>query len=193
MTTLSSTSKPARATSRRPVTLEMVRLACPDSAQARRISTSFGLAIVDGDGIRALHRIHLIDTAAALNEGMMDMAMQIHMQRVVGAFVGSAHGAGQFYSRSVTVARDLTARLSNDDRNEDVAGPAGFDSRAQRRREFAAQVGLQAHMLRMAAEGAVLAYEQVTGNVWKPFDPRPEPSGASLDKRAAGLQMAALD
>ncbi|APO70445.1 hypothetical protein IE4872_PC00430 (plasmid) [Rhizobium gallicum] len=36
--------------------------------------------------------------------------MQIHLQRIVGAFVGSAHGAGQFYSRAVTEARDATAR-----------------------------------------------------------------------------------
>ncbi|MGY3622178.1 hypothetical protein [Bradyrhizobium sp. USDA 10063] len=33
----------------------MIRLACPDTAQARRISESFGLAILDSDGIRDLH------------------------------------------------------------------------------------------------------------------------------------------
>ncbi len=36
--------------------------------------------------------------------------MQIHLQRIVGAYVGSAHGAGQFYSRAVTEARDATAK-----------------------------------------------------------------------------------
>ena len=40
---------------RRGTTLEMVRLACPDAAQTLRISESFGLAVLDSDGIRDLH------------------------------------------------------------------------------------------------------------------------------------------
>nr|WP_246647869.1 hypothetical protein [Rhizobium laguerreae] len=147
----------------------MVRLACPDAPQATRICESFGLPIVDSDGIRELHRNRLIDSADALKEGLAEKAMQIHMQRIVGSFVGSAYGAGQFYSRAVTEARDLTTKLSNGDRNEDLDGPVGFDSRAQRKREFAADMGLQAHVLRMAAEGAVSAYEDITGETWKPY------------------------
>src|SRR3546814_15199643 len=85
--------------------------------------------------------------------------MQIHLKRIVGAFVGSAHGAGQFYSRAVTEARDATAKASNDTRDEDLDGPVGYDSAAQRKREFAADMGVQSHALRMAAEGAVAAYE----------------------------------
>ncbi|MEI4479873.1 hypothetical protein WAC35_29020, partial [Klebsiella pneumoniae] len=83
--------------------------------------------------------------------------------RIVGAYVGSAHGAGQFYSRAVTEARDATAKLANDSRDEDLDGPVGFDSAAQRKREVAADMALQAHALRMAAEGAVTAYEQIVG------------------------------
>lgn len=71
--------------------------------------------------------------------------MQIHLQRIVGTFVGSAHGAGQFYSRAVTEPRDATAKASNDA----LDGPVGYDSAAQRERE------VQSHALRMAAEGAV--------------------------------------
>ena len=81
--------------------------------------------------------------------------MQIHLQRIVGAYVGSAHGAGQFYSRAVTEARDATAKASNDARDEDLDGPVGYDSAAQRKREFAADMEVQSHALRMAAEGAV--------------------------------------
>ncbi|WP_216074219.1 hypothetical protein, partial [Acinetobacter baumannii] len=84
--------------------------------------------------------------------------------------VGSAHGAGQFYSRAVTEARDATAKLANDSRDEDLDGPVGFDSAAQRKREFAADMALQAHALRTAAEGAVTAYEQIVGETWKPFE-----------------------
>ncbi|AYM84852.1 hypothetical protein FY133_26820 (plasmid) [Agrobacterium tumefaciens] len=173
-------------------TLEMVRLACPDAAQATLIAESFGLPVLDSDGIRDLHERLIVETADALSEGLGERAMQIHLQRIVGAFVGSAHGAGQFYSRAVTEARDLTAKAANDIRDEDLDGPVGFDSAAQRKREFAADMGVQSHALRMAAEGVVAAYEQVVGERWKPFERPVENASQTLDRKAADLQMAAL-
>lgn len=53
-------------------------------------------------------------------------------------------------------------------------------------------MGLQAHALRMAAVGAVRAYEQVIGEAWKPFELPMDTPGVSLDRRAADLQMAAF-
>ena len=175
---------------RKGTTLQMVRLACPDSGQCTLISESFGLPVLDSDGIRDLHEKLIVDTAAALKEGLGERAMQIHMQRIVGAYVGSAHGAGQFYSRAVSEARDATAKSACNDRDEDVGGPVGFDSAAQRKREFAADMAL--HALRMAAEGAVTAYEQVVGEAWKPFERAVENPAQSVDRKAAELQMAAL-
>lgn len=177
---------------RKGATFEMVSLTCPDSAQALKIAESFGTAVVDSDGIRDLHERLIVETADSLAEGLGEKAMQIHLQRIVGAYVGSAHGAGQFYSRAVTEARDATAKASNDVRDEDLDGPVGYDSTAQRKREFAADMGIQAHALRMAAEGAVGAYERVLGETWKPFDRPVENPGANLDRKAAELQMAAL-
>ncbi|QKX00451.1 MULTISPECIES: hypothetical protein [unclassified Agrobacterium] len=188
-----STPKNRSVKAQRPTTLEMVKLACPDTAQALRISESFGLALIDSDGIRNLHRGQLIESAEALKDGLAEKAMQIHMQRIVGSFVGSAYGAGQFYSRAVTEARDLTTKLSNDTRDEDLDGPIGFDSRAQRKREFAADMGLQAHVLRMAAEGAVSAYEDITGEIWKPYERTVEQPANSVDQKAATAQMAAFE
>lgn len=194
MASLNRSAPKARPAAQRATTLEMVRHACPDSAQAQRISESFGLAVVDSDGIRELHRAQLIESAAALKDGLAEKAMQIHMQRIVGSFVGSAYGAGQFYSRSVTEARDLTTKLANDYRDEDLEGPVGFDSRAQRKREFAADIGLQAHVLRMAAEGAVSAYEEITGETWKPYERTGAAASApSIDQKAASAQMSAFD
>ena len=178
--------------SRRATTLEMVRLSCPDATQAFKFAESFGAAVVDSDGIRRLHERLIVETAESLSEGLGEKAMQIHLQRIVGAFVGSAHCAGQFYSRAVTEARDATAKASNNARDEDLDGPAGYDSTAQRKREFAADMGVQSHALRMAAEGAVAAYEQVVGEAWKPFDRPAENPGASLDRKAAEAQMAAF-
>ncbi|MCP4560157.1 MAG: hypothetical protein GY873_09050 [Bosea sp.] len=177
---------------RKGTTIEMVRLACPDAIQATRISESFGLAVLDSDGIRDLHERLIVETADSLGEGLAERAMQIHLQRIVGAYVGSAHGAGQFYTRAVTEARDATAKSACEDRDEDLDGPVGFDGKAQRRREFAADMGLQAHALLMAAEGAVRAYEQVVGESWKPFERPVENIGASVDRKAAELQMAAF-
>lgn len=177
---------------RKGTTLEMVRLACPDEVQAIQIAESFGLPVLDSDGIRAFHKRMIVESADALGEGLGERAMQIHLQRIVGAYVGSAHGAGQFYSRAVTEARDLTAKAANDLRDEDLDGPVGFESAAQRKREFAADMGAQAHALRMAAEGAVAAYEHVVGERWKPFERPVENPGHTLDRKAAEMQLAAL-
>ena len=177
---------------RKGTTLEMVRLCCPDANQVMLISESFGLAIVDGDGIRELHEKLIVETADALSEGLGERAMQIHLQRIVGAYVGSAHGAGQFYSRAVSEARDATAKAACDARDEDLDGPVGFDGAAQRKREFAADMALQSHALLMAAEGAVAAYEQVVGERWKPFERHVENPGQSVDRKAADAQMAAF-
>jgi hypothetical protein len=43
--------------------------------------------------------------------------MEIHLQRIVGAFVSSAHGAATFYQSKVTTAKDLTMASQNDDRD----------------------------------------------------------------------------
>jgi hypothetical protein len=177
---------------RKGTTLEMVRLCCPDAAMAEQIAEAFGLAVLDSDGIRDLHERMIVETADALSEGLGERAMQIHLQRIVGSYVGSAHGAGQFYSRAVTEAKDATSRLANDIRDEDLDGPVGFDSIAQRKREFAADMCLQSHALRMAAEGVVAAYEQVVGEKWKPFERAVENPGQTVDRKAVELQMAAF-
>ena len=83
---------------RRGATIEMVRLTCPDGSQALKIAESFGSAFLDSDGIRDMHERLIIETAAGLSDGLAERAMQIHLQRIVGAYVGSAHGAGQFLS-----------------------------------------------------------------------------------------------
>lgn len=180
------------AQTRKGTTLEMVRLCCPDSNQASLISESFGLPVLDSDGIREFHERSLIEGADTLSEGLSDKAMQIHLQRIVGSYVGSAYGAGQFYSKAVSEAKDASARPANDARDEDLDGPVGFDSAAQRKREFAADMGLQSHALRMAAEGAVAAYEHIVGESWKPYERLVENPGQSVSRKAAELQMAAL-
>jgi hypothetical protein len=120
-----------------------------------------------------------------------DKAMEIQPQRIVGAFVSSAYGAATFYQSKVTAARDLTMASQNDDRDEDRTGVAGFESKAERTRHFAAEMGLQAYALMAAAEGAVHAYAHVTGETWKPYEP-PVAASSSTSRKSATEQMAAF-
>ena len=100
----------------------------------------------------------MVRCANVLCDDLNDKAMAIHLQRVVGSFVGSAFGAATFYQTKLTAARDLTMASQNDDRDEDRDGVSGFESKGERARLFAAQMGLQAYALMAAAEGAVHAY-----------------------------------
>jgi hypothetical protein len=156
------------ASDRKPVTLEMALALCPDAALAENLSHTFGLDTIDTAGIREATEEHVALAAQALP--LSEKALEMHLQRIVGAYVGSAFGAGQFYSQKVTQARDLTAKIANDDRDEDRDGVSGFESRAERARIFAAEMGLHAHALVVAAEGAVSAYAHLTGQDWKPYE-----------------------
>jgi len=46
--------------------------------------------------------------------------------------------------------------------NDDCDGVSGFERKAERARQFAAEMGLQAHALMAAPEGAVHAYAHIT-------------------------------
>ena len=137
---------------RKPITLEMVLAICPHARLAENLSTTFGLDPVDTAGIREATEEHVAQAAKALP--LSDKALEMHLQRIVGAYVGSAFGAGQFYSQKVTQARDLTAAGSNDSRDEDRDGVSGFESKAERARSFAAQMGLQGPRPRSCRRGS---------------------------------------
>jgi hypothetical protein len=91
----------------------------------------------------------------------------------------------------VTQAKDLTMASQNDDRDEDRSGAAGFESKAERARQFAAEMGLQAYALMAAAEGAVHAYAHITGDHWKPYE-QPVAASSTTSRKSAAEQMAAF-
>ena len=127
----------------------------------------------DTAGIREATEEHL--ALASKELPLSEKALEMHLQRIVGAYVSSAYGAGQFYTGKVTQARDLTMKVANEDRDEDRDGVSGFESRAERARIFAAEMGLQAHALLAAAEGAVSTYAHLTGSEWKPYEAPSKP------------------
>lgn len=183
-------AKPATRTTqvRQPITLELAIAVCPHGALADNLSRTFGLEPVDTAGIREATEEHLALASKALP--LSEKAFEMHLQRIVGAYVSSAYGAGQFYSNKVTQARELTMKLANEDRDEDRDGVSGFESRAERARIFAAEMGLQAHALIAAAEGAVSVYAHLTGSEWKPYE---APSQApTVSRGSAAAQLGAF-
>ena len=163
----------------------------PHAAVAENLARIFGISPVDYDAVREGTEEHLVRSANTLRDDLNDKAMAIHLQRVVGSFVGSAYGAAQFYGTKLTQAKDLTMASQNDDRDEDRTAIYGFESKAERARAFAAEMGLQAFALMATAEGAVSAYAQITGDEWKPYEPPAAPS-ASTSRQSAAAQIGAF-
>ena len=79
---------------RQVVTFESAEALCPDVGQAATIARMFGLDDVDEAGIREAAEEGLGKLGAALRPHLNDRALAIALQRMVGAYVGSAFGAG---------------------------------------------------------------------------------------------------
>ncbi|MHB0671577.1 Hypothetical protein HVPorG_03927 (plasmid) [Roseomonas mucosa] len=188
--------QPAKRTApeqRGPITMADAVALCPHQGLANNLARTFALESVDMLHVRTTTDQSIRDGAAALTDTLNERALAMHLQRIVGAFVGSAYGAGKFYSDKVTQARDLTAKIANEDRDEDREGVSGFDSRATRARQFAAEMGIQAATLLAAAEGALDAYEHLTGETWKPYDTRRPDNTRTVSRRAAAEEMDAFN
>ena len=176
---------------RQAITFELVKAHAPHAGLAENLSRTFGIDPVDYAAILEATEEHIALSAKALQPTLNDKAMEIHLQRVVGSFVSSAYGAATFYGTKVTQAKDLTMKSQNDDRDEDRGGVSGFESKAERARQFAAEMGLQAYALMAAAEGAVSAYAHITGEDWKPYE-APAAPASSTSRQSAEAQMAAF-
>ena len=189
-----TTAKPATPrsrTDRQAVTLEMVARLAPHQGLTDNLVRTFGLEPVDYDGIRDATQDHITRAAQAFGTALNEKALQIHLQRIVGSFVSSAFGAAQFYGTKKSAAMELTSKLLNDDRDEDRDGPLGFESKAERARLFAAEMALQSFALLAAAEGAIAAYADITGETWKPYE-APAAPAAAVSRQSAAAEMAAF-
>ena len=181
-----SKSSPKRET-RQALTFEMALQLCPHEGVAENVATAFGLIVPDYDAIRAEHASALKRMAEAFEGSLNDKATEMHFQRIVGALVGSAVGAGRFYSTKV--ARPPPRRRAANGGDDEHGSPIGFESKAQRTREFAADMAMQAYALLAAAHGAIDAYKDLTGDDWKAYE---APAEAQVEKKAATAQMGAF-
>jgi hypothetical protein len=191
--TTAKTTTPSRTTQapRQSSTFELVTRLAPHPGLVDNLVRTFGLEPVDYDGIRDATQEHVTRATKAFGTALNETALRIHLQRITGAFVSSAFGAAQFYGTRKSAALELTSRLLNDDRDEDRDGPAGFESKAERARLFAAEMALQSFALMAAAEGAIAAYAEITGETWKPYE-APVAPAASVARKSAAVEMAAF-
>jgi hypothetical protein len=169
----------------------MVARLAPHQGLTDNLVRTFGLEPVDHDGIRDATQEHIAQGAQAFGTALNEKALQIHLQRIVGSFVSSAFGAAQFYGTKKSAAMELTSRLLNDNRDEDRDGPIGFESKAERARLFAAEMALQSFALLAAAEGAIAAYAEITGETWKPYE-APLAPAATVSRQSAAAEIAAF-
>ena len=66
----------------------------------------------------------------------------------------------------------------------------GFETKAARARRFAAEAGLTAYTLKAAAEGAVHAYAEISGEDWQPYEP-PHSTG-TVNRQSTAAELEAL-
>ncbi len=177
---------------RQVVTFETAARLCPNAGVASKIVTFYGLDEVDYHAIREATEEHLAKSAEVLADNLNEKALEIHLQRIVDAYVRSAYGAGTFYDGKAEAARKLTSPIDNEDRDEDRPGIDNTANKAERARIFAAQVGLQAYALLAAAHGAVDAYAHACGQDWKPYEGTQAPA-QHVTRQAAAAQASAFD
>ncbi len=176
---------------RQVITLDTAATHSPTDDVMSKVYQVFGLDPVPVAEIRERVEERIVLEARLLGSVMSEKALEMHLQRIVGAYVGSAYGAASFYDAKRQAARELTSKL-NEERDEDRDGPSGFESRVQQAQEFAAQMAVQSVATLAAAEGAVSAYAHATGNTWKPYMP-PAQEGQGISRQAAAARMSAFD
>ena len=176
---------------RTPITFESAARLCPSDGVITKIVAAHGLNDVDYHAIREQTEAAIATLSNILAPCMNEKALEMHLQRIVGAHIGSAHGAGSFYDSKAEQARNLTSAMMNDDRDEDRMGVDGQANRAARARDFAATAAVQAYAALAAAHGAKDAYHEITGELWKPYVGTAQGS-QTLDARAAAAQLAAF-
>ena len=182
---------------RQPMTLERAMALAPHLGLMENIARSFPLDAMSQETaeevyneLRDTMRTQIKAQADILSVVLSKQAMKLHLQRIVGAYVASAIGAGTYYQSRVTAMRDMHSAVANDDRDEDREAPAGFMSKLERARQFAADTAAQAFALLAVADGAVAAHEDATGDKWKPYESQSQAQPVS--KQAAAAQLAAF-
>ena len=158
------------------------RLAPTDDVSSK-ICKVFAMDPVPVAEIREAVEEHLVAQSRIMP--LTEKNAEMHFQRIVGQYVGSAVSAARFYDTKRHTAREMASQF-NDLRDEDRDGASGFESKLERAQAFAAEMAWQSLATLAAAEGAVSAYHHITGNDWKPY------VGNTQKSRTVSAQSAAV-
>ena len=187
--TAKASSKPVtvlparREIGREVVTLETALRFAPTDDVSSKICKVFAMDPVPVAEIREAVEEHLVAQSRIMP--LTEKNAEMHFQRIVGQYVGSAVSAARFYDTKRHAARELASQF-NDLRDEDRDGASGFESKLERAQLFAAEMAWQSLATLAAAEGAVSAYHHITGNEWKPY------VASTQDTRTVSAQSAAV-
>ena len=178
-----------RDASREVVTLETALRFAPTDDVSHKICKVFAMDPVPMAEIRETVEEHLVAQSRIMP--LTEKNMEMHFQRVVGQYVGSAVSAARFYDTKRHAAREMASQF-NELRDEDRDGASGFESKLERAQAFAAEMAWQSLATLAAAEGAVSAYSNITGSEWKPYVGSTQPS-ATVSAQAVAARTSAFD
>ena len=178
-----------RDASREVVTLETALRFAPTDDVSSKICKVFAMDPVPMAEIRETVEEHLVAQSRIMP--LTEKNMEMHFQRVVGQYVGSAVSAARFYDTKRQAAREMASQF-NELRDEDRDGASGFESKLERAQAFAAEMAWQSLATLAAAEGAVSAYSNITGSEWKPYVGNTAPS-ATVSAQAVKARASAFE
>ena len=135
----------------------------PHQGPADNLVRTFGFEPVDRDCPRDAAGLRVAQAAQAFRTAAKQSRCGFTNNRPVVPMSALPQGLRRPYGTDRSAAMELTSRLLNDDRAEDHDGPIGFESKTERARLFAAEMALQSFALLAAAEGAIAAYADITG------------------------------
>jgi len=187
-TTASGTPRKTAYT-REVVNLEAAIMHGPTQDVISKVAKVFAMEPVPTAEIREMVEEHLVLQSRAMP--LTEKNTEMHFQRVVGQYVGSAVSAARFYDAKRATAREMASKL-NEDRDEDRDGASGFEGKVERAQMFAAEMAWQAIATLAAAEGAVSAYSHITGNEWKPYVGN-TPDNQTVSAQSVAARAAAFD
>ena len=164
------------------LTFEMAVQLCPHQGVAESVATAFGLIVPEYEEIRAEHAAALKQMAATFEGSLNDKATEMHFQRIVGALVSSAVGAGGSTPRR-------SARPATPPPGPRTAATTNTAPRSASKARRSAPANspptwpMQAYALLAAAHGAIDAYKDLTGDDWKAYEAQARRPGREEGRR----------
>ena len=152
-------AKPAR-----PISLEIAAATCASARTVHSTAALSGLEVLDADDTRREIRSSVAAIGATLLPVAGDLATRGALHRIVATLVARAIDQGRLYQHAMSESHAASARVmqSGSEPSERLTEAARRLSRA------AAEAALTSYAMLAAAEGAAMAYADVTGQPWVP-------------------------